>query len=180
MLVQSDTWIPARLATRWALLHKRRRSASKTLRNQLFTLKLMYCWAKSNGINLDELLLVDGQLKREQIKNLINELQNVRSKRMRNRIFLTEEKKQETGRGLRKRIAEAPVAVTIDSDLAVIENFLSWVSDPINVGVKPNHPQRAISIDYLNSTKAIVKKTLNAYRVGTLPSSRRNLLTPMS
>jgi integrase len=142
------------------------------LRNQLFTLKLIYCWAKSKGINLDELLLIDGELEREQIKELVNELQNVRSKRTRNRVFLAEEKGHETGRGLRKRIAEAPVAVAIDPELTVIENFLSWVSDPINVGVKPNHPQKAISIDRLNSTKAIVRTTLNAYRVGTLPSRR--------
>jgi hypothetical protein len=78
MLVESGTWIPARLATRWVLLNRRRRSASKTIRNHLFTLKLMYCWASGNGINLDQLLLIDGQLKREQIKDIVNEIQNIR------------------------------------------------------------------------------------------------------
>lgn len=130
----------------------------------------MYCWAKGNGINLDQLLLIDGQLKREQIKDVVNELQNVRSKSTRNRISLAKEK--EARGGLRKRIAEAPIAVAIDTDVAVIENFLSWASDPINTGVDPNYPQRAISIDHLNSTKAVVKATLNAYRVGTVPSRR--------
>jgi integrase len=56
--------------------------------------------------------------------------------------------------------------------LAVIENFLSWASDPINTGVDPIYPQRAISIEHLNSTKAMVKTTLNAYRVGTVQSRR--------
>jgi integrase len=136
----------------------------------------MYCWAKSNGINLDELLLINGQLKREQIKEVVNEIQNVRSKRTRNRIFLAETKEQETRRDLRKNIAEAPLAVAIDSDLAVIENFLTWASDPINTGVNPNYPQRAISIDHLNSTKSSVRTTLNAHRVGTVPSRRHEPL----
>ena len=38
----------------------------------------MYCWASGNGINLDQLLLIDGQLKREQIKDIVNEIQNIR------------------------------------------------------------------------------------------------------
>ncbi len=171
ILVESGTWIPARLANRWALLNRRRRSASNTLRKHLFTLKLVYCWAKSRLFDLDEHLLTEHELNRDDLKGLANELQEFRSRQTRERVLSTEEKRSKRhGGDLEKRVAEASVAVPIDPDLAVVENFLSWVSDPINTGVKPDHPQAAISIQRLNATKATLRATLDMYRVGTLPS----------
>jgi integrase len=171
MLVESGTWVPARLANRWALLHRRRRSASNTLRKHLFTLKLVYCWAKSGDFDLDEYLLTQHELSRDDLKRLVTELQEFRSRQTRKRVLSTEEKRSEgQGGDLEKRIAEANVAAPIDPDLGVVENFLSWVSDPINTGVKPDRPQTTISIQRLNSTKANLRAALDRYRVGTFPS----------
>jgi integrase len=172
VLVESSTWIPVRLATRWVLLHKRLRSATNTLRKSLFTLKLVYCWARNKGIELDELLLAEGELSRDHIKSLVAYLQNFRATRTRTQVLLTAEKNLGGSRNLRSKIANARVAVPINPDLAVIENFLSWISDPINIGFKPNHSRRMISIERVNSAKATVRASIEIYRVGSFPSRR--------
>lgn len=173
ILVESDTWIPARLATRWVLLHRRLRSASNTLRNNLFTLKQVYCWAKGKEIDLDELLLTEGAISRAHIKSLVTELQDYRSARTRSKLLPAMKKGVYAERlNIIGRIAEARVAVPIDYDLTVIEDFLSWAADPVNSGVKPGFPLKTISTEQLNSTINTIRATLDAYKVGT-PSSRR-------
>lgn len=172
MLVISSTWIPARLATRWALLNRRRRSARKTLTNNLFTLKLVYCWADQHGLDLDEHLLGEGALTRDNLKSLITELQEVRSNRARRRLLgATEELSRPKGSKLEGRIEEARIAIPIDPDLSVIHDFLSWALDPINIGFKPNQ-QRTISLERLNSNRRNLRGTIDSYKVGTVPSSR--------
>lgn len=144
ILVESSSWIPVRLATRWALLQRRPRSASKTLKNNLFTLKFIYCWARTKEIDLDELLLSKGMLGRDQIKSLVTELQDFRAKHTKSRVLSTLEKGSRTGsQELGKKVAEAQIAVPIDTDLTVIEDFLSWASDPLNTGAGVSHNRQA-------------------------------------
>lgn len=172
VLVERSTWIPARLATRWVLLHRRQRSAAKTLVNNLFTLKLVYCWAKSRDIDLDELLLADGELSRESLKSLISDLQSFRSNRTKAQMLSAAKRESTPGSPEPDRkIAEAHIASPIDPDLAVIKGFLSWIADPVNVGFKCEQP-RTISIERLNSRRTILRTMLDAYKVGTFPSRR--------
>lgn len=178
MLVASSTWIPARLATRWVLLNRRRRSASKTLKNNLFTLKLVYCWARRMGLDLDEYLLAEGELKSDQIKSLVTELQAVRSARIRHELFTTSENGHSSRHAkIQRQISEAQVAVPIDADLCVIQNFLSWALDPINSGFKPDQ-SRVASFELLNSTRRSLRNVIHAYKLGTLPSCRPEPLSP--
>jgi integrase len=178
ILVESSTWMPARLVTRWALTHRRLRSASKTLNHNLFTLKIVYCWARSRGIDLDELLLAEGSLDRGHIKSLITEIQDFRAKRTRARVLSTLEKgPNKESSDSRRNVAEAEIAVPIDQDIAALENFFSWAADPFNTGVKPSDHQKAVSIWHLNSTRAAIREVLNAYKIGTSYSNR---LEPLS
>jgi integrase len=180
MLVESATWIPARVATRWAI-HRRRRSASKTMRNQLFTVKLIYCWAKSKGIDLDQLMLTQGRLSREHLKSLVAELQDIRSKSTRSRVLSLAEKESvpdSSNSNLGRRVAEAHLAVAIDPELGVIENFLSWGLDAINIGFDPNHLQRASSFEQIDVERVKLRASIDAYKVGTVLSRRPEPLTP--
>jgi integrase len=140
---------------------------------------LVYCWAKSKDINLDEYFFIEGELNRDHIKSLVTELQNFRSSRTRSRLLADREREQIAGSpSLARTIAEAHIAVPIDSDLGVLENFLSWISDPLNIGVKPHQPPRAISFEKLRSIRATLRATLDAYKVGTFPSRRPQPLSP--
>jgi integrase len=178
ILVENSSWIPVRLATRWVLLHRRLRSASNTLRNNLFTLKFIYSWAKTKEIDLDELLLSKGMLGRDQIKSLVTELQDFRANHTKLKVISTIGKISKTEiPDLGKKITEAQIAVPIDHDLTIIEDFLSWVLDPFNVGSKTGNNQNVISIDHLNSTRSAIRSILDAYKVGITPSRRLAPLT---
>jgi len=77
-----------------------------------------------------------------------------------------------------RKVAEAQIAVPIDHDIAALDNFLSWVADPLNTGIKPGRPQKAVSIWNLNSTRAAIREILNAFKVGPTHAQRLEPLTP--
>src|SRR5690554_4858219 len=57
-LVETATWLPVRLATRWAVRHRRYQVQSSTLKSNLYSLKKLYEWAWYTAeIDLDQYLL---------------------------------------------------------------------------------------------------------------------------
>lgn len=61
-LVYETTWLPVKMATRWAVSYRRQRVQASTLANDLFILGKLYTWAwEIGGYDLDEHLL-HGQL----------------------------------------------------------------------------------------------------------------------
>lgn len=73
-LVDTHTWIPLRVATRWAVRYRRFRVQSSTLTNNLRALAKVYRWANTAGINLDEHLLAGELLTPRQLESLVSYL----------------------------------------------------------------------------------------------------------
>lgn len=48
-LVETETWIPARVATRWAVRYRRYKVQSSTLMDNLRVLRRIYEWAATVG-----------------------------------------------------------------------------------------------------------------------------------
>src|SRR5260221_8070667 len=48
-LVHRETWLPVRLATRWAMRYRRYRRQSSTLTDNLRILGVLYGWARTSG-----------------------------------------------------------------------------------------------------------------------------------
>jgi integrase len=69
-LVDAQTWIPLRVATRWAVRYRRFRVQPSTLTNNLRALAKVYRWADTVGINLDEHLLAGELLTPRQLESL--------------------------------------------------------------------------------------------------------------
>jgi hypothetical protein len=70
-LVEQETWLPLRVATRWALRYRRYRVQVSTLNRNLHSLKRLYEWAWSvAGIDLDEFLLAGRMLNARQVESL--------------------------------------------------------------------------------------------------------------
>jgi hypothetical protein len=60
-LVYGDTWIPVKVATRWAIRYRRFRVQSSTLCSELRILGRVYTWAICiSKLNLDDFLLGGG------------------------------------------------------------------------------------------------------------------------
>src|SRR6266849_5519964 len=99
-LVESATWFPARVATRWAVRYRRYRVQSSTLANNLRVLSRVYRWAReSAGYDLDSHLTQGHGLRNREIESLVSTLR-----------FKTDEHGLDTG--------------AFDQHLAVIEDFL--------------------------------------------------------
>src|SRR5215472_2487961 len=74
-LVESTTWLPARIATRWAVRYRRYRVQSSTLANNLRVLARVYRWAKeSAGYDLDNRLTQGQALRNREIESLASTL----------------------------------------------------------------------------------------------------------
>ena len=108
-LVEAATWLPVKLATRWAVSHRRQRVQASTLTNDLFALGKLYSWGREvGGYDVDERLLG-------------GELPDVRQLEL-----LVEYLRSE---GQPKGNAEAISPNTVNKYLIAIENFLTWSLD---------------------------------------------------
>src|SRR5579872_392592 len=68
-LVESATWIPVRVATRWAVRYRRYRVQASTLANNLRVLARVYGWAREcAGYDLDDLLTHGQTLRNQEIE----------------------------------------------------------------------------------------------------------------
>src|SRR5260370_19544421 len=101
-LVENATWIPVRVATRWAVGYRRYRVQSSTLANNLRVLARMYRWARETaGYHLDDHLTRGQTLRGREIESLANSLRA-------------------------KASGQAMDTGAFDHQLAVVENFLNW------------------------------------------------------
>jgi len=124
-LVETATWIPVRVATRWAVRYRRYRVQSSTLANNLRVLAHVYRWAREmTAYDLDDHLTGGETLRGREIESLAN--------------------------SLRVR-ASTPALDTgaFDHQLAVVEDFLKWSLDSENRG-----GQHALSLEQLTSPDA--------------------------
>jgi len=112
-LVESDTWLPVKLATRWAVRHRRNQVQASTLRSDLYSLKKFYKWARSvAGLDLDQHFLDDQRLTARQIESYA--------------AYLREDVANQSSGIVNPH--------TYNKHLFVCEAFLKWVLYPENRG----------------------------------------------
>lgn len=74
-LVDAKTWIPTRVATRWAVRYRRYHVQSSTLTDNLRILQRIYTWAETQGqFDLDDFLTSGQRLNTRQIESLVHYL----------------------------------------------------------------------------------------------------------
>ena len=123
-LVEAATWIPVRVAMRWAVRYRRYRVQSSTLANNLRALAHVYRWARETaGYDLDDHLTQGQSLRGREIESLANRLRTKASGQT-----------LDTG--------------AYDHRLAVVEDFLKWSLDRQNRG-----GHNALSLEQLASER---------------------------
>lgn len=142
-LVESTTWLPVRVATRWAVRYRRYRVQSSTLANNLRVLARVYRWAReSAGYDLDNHLTQGQALRNREIESLVGTLRAPGDGRA-----------LDTG--------------AFDQHLAVIEDFLKWSLDSENRGGRS-----VLSLDQLTAERSRIEQLFQSLRVGARPSAR--------
>jgi integrase len=112
-LVETATWLPVRLVTRWAVRHRRYQVQASTLRSDLYALKKLYQWAEMVvGMDVDDYLLSDRRLTARHLESLASRLR---------------EDLAGNGTGI-------PNPSTYNKHLLVWEAFLKWALYPENRG----------------------------------------------
>lgn len=130
-LVDSATWTPTRVATRWAVRYRRNRVQSSTLAGNLRHLGKAYSWARTIAkIDLDDFLCSGRTLNGRQIESLAA---YVREPSQEAAHFCT------TTRNKKKTESEASIcdyldAGSFDNALSVLESFFKWSLDAANRG----------------------------------------------
>jgi integrase len=155
MLVDAETWLPARVATRWAVRYRRWHVASNTLAANLRVLKLVYEWAAEAGIDLDDRLLRVGRLEPRAIESLVAYLRS------------------------RRKVVDLSGVVdsgTLDRDIAVIHDFFTWAMDPANRGIDPSAQATLASLTDIAAARSHLKYLLDSFKTGAPPSRRRSPL----
>jgi integrase len=142
-LVEAATWIPVRVATRWAVRYRRYRVQSSTLANNLRALAHVYRWARETaGYDLDDHLTQGQSLRGREIESLANRLRTKASGQT-----------LDTG--------------AYDHRLAVVEDFLKWSLDRENRG-----GHNALSLEQLASERGWLQEVFRSLRVGARSSER--------
>ena len=142
-LVESATWLPVRVATRWAVRYRRYRVQSSTLANNLRVVARLYRWAReSAGYDLDNHLTEGQSLRNREIESLVSTL-------------------RATANG------HALDTGAFDQHLAVIEDFLKWSLDSENRGGRS-----VLSLEQLTAERGRLEQIFRSLRVGARPSAR--------
>ena len=142
-LVESTTWLPVRVATRWAVRYRRYRVQSSTLANNLRVLARVYRWAReSAGYDLDNHLTQGQALRNREIESLVSTLRGT-----------ADGYALDTG--------------AFDQHLAVIEDFLKWSLDGENRGGRT-----LLSLEQLTAERSRLDQLFRSLRVGARPSAR--------
>jgi len=142
-LVETTTWIPVRVATRWAVRYRRYRVQSSTLANNLRVLAHVYRWAREmTAYDLDDHLTGGETLRGREIESLANSL---------------------------RVKASNPALDTgaFDHQLAVVEDFLKWSLDSENRG-----GQHALSLEQLAAERGWLQEVFRSLRVGARSPDR--------
>jgi integrase len=163
VLVETESWTPARLALRWVMRNRRTQAASKTVENNLRSLRLLYEWAASRRFDLEARLFAGESLSADELNAFVEYLALSRSQG-RNGAPKAEG-------SLRAR------STSLDSDLTAIGDFLVWSMDPANRGWSPGtHPTEVLPARLREQRRALVDVFEN-HRSGVAPSPR---LEPLS
>jgi len=158
-LVDRETWLPVRLATRWAMRYRRYRRQSSTLADNLRILGSLYTWAKTSGsFDLDDYLTQGNILTLRQIEAFASTLR-------------VPEMTRNTDAFLLKHVQEvsSPVinAGTYDHYLSVTEQFLLWSLDSMNRGGISR-----LSLEQMVAERAQLTYLFQSLRIGARPSQR--------
>jgi integrase len=146
-LVERTTWIPVRVATRWAVRYRRYRVQASTLEHNLRALGRVYDWAKvCHGFDLDDHLTSGGVLSARQIESLVL-------------YFRTRGRDSET------IVGRDPGA--LDHEVSVVENFLGWALDSDNRGGTQTR-----TLEELAAQRAHLQQLCRSLRTGARPSER--------
>ena len=142
-LVESVTWLPVRVATRWAVRYRRYRVQSSTLASNLRVLARVYRWARENaGYDLDNNLTQGHSLRNREIESLVSTLRAT-----------ADGHALDTG--------------AFDQHLAVIEDFLKWSLDSENRGGRS-----VLALEQLTAERGRIEqlfRSLRAHRPGLSP-----------
>src|SRR5665213_3518483 len=142
-LVESATWLPVRVATRWAVRYRRYRVQSSTLANNLRVLARVYRWARENaGYDLDNHLTQGQSLRNREIESLVSTLR-----------ASSDGHALDTG--------------AFDQHVAVIDDFLKWSLDGENRGGRT-----VLSLEQLTAERGRLEQLFRSLRVGARPSAR--------
>ncbi len=142
-LVHSADWLPARVATRWAVRHRRYRVQSSTLADNLRILGRLYSWALLRiSVDLDDFLTSGRLLGSREIESFTAELRS-------------------TG-------GPAPLDTGgFDHALAVVEDFLGWSLDATNRG-----GSGGLSLERLDAQRNRLHQIFRSLRIGAQPAQR--------
>jgi integrase len=163
-LVESETWIPARVATRWAVRYRRYRVQSSTLANNLRALRQVYNWAETVGnLNLDDFLTTGGILDARQVESLAFFLRAGGESTVAGIILPAGSDQQMEG---------FPSPSTFDHQLAVAEDFLIWALDSANRG-----GSSSLTIEKLYAHRIRLSEIFRSLRIGAAQSRRKEPLT---
>jgi integrase len=142
-LVELATWIPVRVATRWAVRYRRYRVQASTLANNLRVLARVYEWAREcAGYDLDDHLTQGQAFRNREIELLVSSLR-----------VKVDSHTLDTG--------------AFDQHLAVIEDFLKWSLDSENRGGRC-----ILSLEQLTAERQRIEEVFRSLRVGARPSTR--------
>jgi integrase len=142
-LVDAASWIPARVALRWAMRYRRYRVQSSTLAANLRVLGKVYRWTQeAAGFDLDDRLTGGRTLQNREIESLA-------------RSFRGNTSAQELDTG------------AFDQHLAIVEDFLKWSLDNENRGGR-----RSLDLAQLAQERNRIGLILRSLRSGAHASDR--------
>ncbi len=162
-LVESSTWFPVRVATRWAVRYRRNRVQSSTLAGNLRTIGKVYSWARSVAkMDLDDFLCSGQRLNVRQIESLAAYLRDPA-----NEISLLGKRPCKATTSALPGATDYLDAGSFDNALSVVQNFLKWSLDTMNCG-----RHSSISFEQLMTERFRIELLFDELRIGAAPSDR--------
>lgn len=155
-LVDHETWLPVRVATRWAMRYRRYRVQSSTLAENLRVLGSLYSWARTRGgFDLDDYLTQGNILTSRQIEAFESTLRLPET-------FMTTSIKVVPD-------VSSPLidAGTFDHALSITEHFLLWELDSMNRGGVSR-----LTLEQLTAERAQLTYLFQSLRIGARLSER--------
>ena len=142
-LVDAATWIPARVALRWAMRYRRYRVQSSTLAANLRVLGKVYRWTQDTaGFDLDDRLTGGRTLQNREIESLARSFRGV------------------------GRVQELDTGA-FDQHLAIVEDFLRWSLDSENRGGR-----RSLDLAQLAQERSRIGLIFRSLRAGARATDR--------
>lgn len=158
-LVDKETWLPVRLATRWAMRYRRYRTQSSTLTGNLRILGSLYTWAKIKGsFDLDDYLTQGNVLSPRQIEAFAATL------RLPEAFINSNVFPLQAAPDLSSPLIDAG---TYDQYLSIVEHFLVWAIDSMNRGGVSR-----LTLEQMTAERAQLNYLFHSLHIGARPSQR--------